>query len=122
MKDRSRLNGERGAVLVTSVMVFSFLAVLGMSLMAFLSSRIFYSQLQLDRLKAIYLAEAGIAKAIWELRFDVDPDNNGTGNIAETGLGEGVFRARHDFQSATITATGRVNRITRVVQIKYNAI
>lgn len=109
-------------VLVTTIIVLAFLSVLGMSLIAFLFSNTAYSQVQLDRLKAIYLAEAGIAKAIWELRYDLDPDGGGPGNIAMTNFGDGSFWARHDFQISTITAAGEVNKSRRTVQIKYGAI
>lgn len=112
----------RGAILITTIIILVFLSVLGMSLIAFSLSRTSYSRLQLDRLKALYLAEAGIAKAIWELRYDIDPDGNGQGNITTTNLGNGYFWAWHDFQNSTITSTGTVNNIKRTVQIKYSAI
>lgn len=76
----------------------------------------------MDRLKALYLAEAGISKAIWELRYDLDPEGNGPGNIGKTGLGDGELWARHDFTASTITSTGEFNRSRRTVQIKYAAI
>jgi len=116
------LIGRQGAVLITVIIILTFLAVLGMSLIAFLFSRTAYSQMQLDRLKALYLAEAGISKAIWELRFDVDPDGDGQGNIPKTKLGDGRFWVRHNFQVSTLTSTGEVNSTRRVVQIKYSAI
>jgi type II secretory pathway component PulK len=122
MKARNPLTGRRGAALITTIIILTFLAVLGMSLVAFLFSRTAYSQMQLDRLKALYLAEAGISKALWELRFDIDPDGDGQGNIPKTKLGDGLFWTRHNFQTSTITGTGEVNKARRVVQIKYSAI
>lgn len=114
--------GERGAVLITTIIILAFLAVLGASLIAFLFSRTVYSQMQLDRLKALYLAEAGISKALWELRFDVDPDRDGHGNLPKTKLGDGLFWTWHNFQTSTLTSTGEVNKSKRTVQIKYSAI
>jgi hypothetical protein len=93
-----------------------------MALIAFLFSRTAYSQMQLDRLKALYLAEAGISKALWELKFDIDPDGDGQGNIPKMKLGDGKFWTRHDFQTSTLTSTGEVNKARRIVQIKYSAI
>ncbi len=122
MKARSRLIGKEGAVLITTIIILEFLAVLGMSLLAFLFSRTAYSQTQLDRLKALYLAEAGISKSFWELRFNVNPDGNGRGNIPKTKLGDGLFWARHNFQTSVITATGEVNKARRTVQITYSSI
>jgi len=116
------LIGKQGAVLITTIIILAFLAVLGMSLVAFLFSRTAYSQMQLDRLKALYLAESGISKALWELRFDVDPDGDGQGNIPRTKLGDGLFLSRHNFQTSTITGIGEVNKVRRIVQIKYSAI
>lgn len=109
-------------VLITAIIILAFLAVLGASLVALVFSRLSYSRLQLDRLKALYLAEAGLAKAIWELRYDFDEGADGPGNIANTRLGGGMFRVRHDFQTATLTSTGEVERSRRTVQIKYSAI
>lgn len=122
MKARGRLIGRRGAVLITTVIILLFLAALGMSLITFLYSRLAYTQMQLDRLKALYLAEAGISKAIRELRYDLDPDADGTGNLPQTKLGDGLFWVRHNFQTSTITSTAEVNKVRRTVQIKYSAI
>jgi len=116
------MRGEKGALLITAIIVLLFLAVLGMSLISLLFSRTVYSQMELDRLKALYLAEAGISKAIWELRYNIDLDGNSQGNVARTELGDGYFWAHHDFQNSTITATGIVNKVRRVIQLKYSAI
>lgn len=116
------MSGERGVILITTIIILTFLTVLGMSLITFLFSRATQSQIQLDRVKALYLAEAGISKAIWELRYELDPDGDGPGNMPETKLGDGVFWTRHNFQASTITATGQVNKVQRTVQIKYSAI
>lgn len=119
---RSRLNGKSGVILITTIIIMVFLSVLGMSVLSFLFSSTSYAQAQLDRLQAVYLAESGIAKAIWELRYDIDPDGNGTGNIKKEKLGNGGFWARHDFQSSTITGVGEANRSKRILQIKYSSI
>lgn len=122
MKVKSRLIGEKAAMLITTIIILFFLSVLGMSLITFLYSRLVYSQIQLDRLKSLYLAEAGVSKAIWELRLDRDPDGDGAGNIPQTRLGDGLFWVRHNFQTSTITSTAEVNKVRRTVQIKYSAI
>lgn len=116
------MTGRSAVVLISTVIILVFLAALGMSLIAFLYSRLSYAQMQLDRLKALYLAEAGISRAIWELRFERDPDADGPGNIPPTKLGDGSFWVRHNFQTSTITSTGEVNKIRRTVQIRYSAI
>ena len=105
---------------MTVIVILVFLAVMGMSLLGLLFSRVTMSMLELDRLKAFYLAEAGIAKSINELRHNIDYDGNGIGNISQMKLGDGMFWASHNFQTSTITATGEVNQIKRIIQIKYN--
>ncbi len=123
MNPRSRQTGkESGAVLITTVIILSFLSVLGMGMLALLYSRTVYSEMQVDRLKALYLAEAGISRQIWELRHGADPDGDGVGNIPWTNLGEGRFRTTHDFQASLMTSTGEVNKAFRKIQIKYSAI
>jgi len=127
MKGKNPLNGRicgknNGSVLISVIIVVSFISILGMSLIALLFSRMTYSALQLERLKANYLAEAGISRSIWELKFDLDADGDGVGNVSRTRLGDGYFWARHDFQNSLITATGEVNGFKRTFQIKYSSI
>lgn len=110
---------KRGTILLTVIVVLLFLGIMGMSLIGFLLSRTMSSTLATDRLKAFYLAEAGIAKSINELKKDKDYDGNGIGNIAPYKLGQGIFWSEHNFQTSTITAVGEVNKIRRMIQIKY---
>ena len=93
-----------------------------MCLVAFLFTRQISGIAQIDRLQALYLAEAGIAKSINELKFDTDLDGNGIGNIDEAFLGRGTYQANHDFRTSSITAEGTVGDITRTVQIKYRGL
>lgn len=113
---------ERGSILIMAVIVVSFLSVIGLGLIAFSLSRSTYAAVQLDRLKALYLAEAGLAKALWELRYDIDSSGRGPGTLARTRLGDGYFWTAHDFQTSTITATGEVNGIRRTGQIEYSVL
>lgn len=98
------------------------MSILAMGLAAFLFSRQIKGTTQLDRLQALYLAEAGIAESIHELKWNTDSDGNGMGNIIETPLGPGSYQARHDFRTTSITATGKVGDVIRTVQIKYRAL
>jgi len=117
-----RKDKTRGSILITSIVILVFLSVLGMNLIVYLLSRSTKTTLELDRLKALYLAEAGIAKSINELKLDQDFDNNGIGNIAESELGGGLFKATHDFQVSNIIGIGEYNDIKRIVQIKYSTL
>lgn len=120
MWGRSPASGKKGTILLTVIVVLVFLTTLGMALLGMLFSRATLSMLAIDRLKAFYLAEAGIAKAIHELKTDIDYDGNGVGNILPTQLGGGSFSAGHNFQTSTIMAVGEVNKIKRTLQIKYS--
>lgn len=110
---------RKGTILLTVIVVLVFLAAMGMSLLGMLFCRASLSLLAIDRIKAFYLAEAGIAKSINELRNDLDYDGNGVGNILLSKLGDGEFSARHNFATSTITAVGEVNKVKRTIQIKY---
>ena len=113
---------EAGSVLITTIIMLTFLTILGLSLLSFLFCRLNYSQVQLDRFKALYLAEAGIAKSFYELKLGIDTDDNGIGNIVPTELGAGAYKVEHNFQTSTITAIGETNGIKRTIQIKYSAL
>ncbi len=113
---------NKGAVLITAIIILVFLSVLGMSLITYLYSRQARSTLELDRLKALYLAEAGISQSIYELRWDRDLDNNGVGNVLDAQLGGGAYKAIHNFQTSTITGIGEYNKVRRIIQIRYSAL
>lgn len=110
---------RKSTILLTVIVILLFLGIMGMSLLGFLFLRTEAGILASDRLKAFYLAEAGISKSINELRSDKDYDKNGIGNVASTKLGDGVFWVEHNFQTSTITAVGEVNKVKRTIQIKY---
>lgn len=113
---------QAGSLLLAVLVVLVFLASLGASLLGYVQSRRITVQLELDRLQALYLAEAGIARAIHEMRLDADLDGNGLGNVGITTLATGRFRARHNFQTSTITGIGESNGVQRTVEIVYNAL
>ena len=107
---------------MTVIVILVFLSVLGLSLVTLLLSRVSTANLELDRLQALYLAEAGIAKSVHELKYDKDFDANGIGNVAVTALAGGTFKASHDFQLSSITSVGEVNGIRRRIQIQYSTL
>jgi len=93
-----------------------------MNLIVYLLSRTTKTTLELDRLKALYLAEAGIAKSINEIKLDKDFEDNGVGNVSRSQLNGGTYRAIHNFQISSITGVGEYNDITRSIQIKYSTL
>jgi len=121
--DRGRMPADdRGMVLLTTVIILLFLSVLGMSLIAYLVSHGSEITLEVDRLKSLYLAEAGISQSLFELKRDIDVDNNGLGNVLRAPLGGGTYKAVHNFQNSTITGIGEYNAVKRTVQIKYSSL
>ena len=108
--------------MLSAIIVLSFMAFLGMGVVGFLLARTTRANLEVDRLKALYLAEAGLAHSIHELKTDMDKDNNGLGNVLKTEFAGGSYKAFHNFQLSTITGVGEYNHITRQVQIKYTSL
>jgi hypothetical protein len=75
--------------------------------------------LEYDRLRAFYIAEAGINQAIYELKADDDPDGDGPGNIAESEFAEGTFEVTYHPIERSLTSQGTVNDTTRTIQIAF---
>ncbi len=80
----------------------------------------------MDRLKALYLAEAGLSQAIWELKTNYDdpeseraPGNIPWRDVSDGPLVYGRYKTTHDFQTSTITSTAEVDKLQRTIQIKY---
>ena len=113
---------NRGSVLITVIVILSFLSVLGLNMVVFLLSRSTNNDLELNRLQAYYLAEAGIAMSIYELKNDTDLDDNGVGNVVKSSKGDGTFSAEHDFQISKIRGIGEFNGIKRILEIRYSAL
>ncbi len=105
---------------MTVIVVLIFLSVMGMSLLGMLYARSTVSMLEIDRMKAFYLAEAGISESVYELRHNIDYSGDGIGNVSRKKLGGGEFWASHNFITSTITASGEFNKVKRTIQIKYS--
>lgn len=118
MEIKTRVS-QRGAILFLTLIVLLFLTTFGSALILMVFSRFTSSYLEYDRLKALYLAEAGISKSLWELKKGLDSDRDGLGNIPKTRLGEGHFWVLHDPRSLTIVSTGEANDVERTVRIVY---
>ncbi len=96
-----------------------FFASLGASLIALVRVRMNNAILEADRLKAEYLAEAGMAKALYEKTTGLDTDGNGIGNVGVTYFGEGFFKVDHDPKGRSLLSIGVVHDVKRVSFIKY---
>jgi Tfp pilus assembly protein PilX len=117
---RNQREDQRGFILLSTVLIFSFVGVLGLSLVDYLTVRQSSIALEIDRLKALYLAEAALSHAIYEIKNDFDEDGNGLGNIEPTALGGGTYSSIHDPHVLVITGVGEYNQVKRRLQIKYS--
>ncbi|MCD4779233.1 MAG: hypothetical protein K8S27_01610 [Candidatus Omnitrophica bacterium] len=115
-----RTGHNQGFILLSTVLIFSFVGVLGLSLVEYLTVRQSSIALEIDRAKALYLAEAGLSHAIYEIKNDFDEDGNGLGNVETTELGGGHYCSEHDPHVLVITGVGEYNQVKRRVQIKYS--
>lgn len=115
--------GERGAILLIVLIVILTISLIGASLMALFFNVLTSSQIELDRASALYLAEAGIAKATGILKNQASeiPQTDSKQMISPTTLGTGTFEVYNDFSQSTIVSTGTSHGVKRTIQIKYNA-
>ena len=99
------------------------MALIGAAL-AELSSAVSYSvEGILDETKARYLAEAGIAHALHELRNGSnlsDTVDKSTGDPVYFPLGDGGYSVIYNASESLITCTGIVNQTKKTLQLQYN--
>ena len=114
---------QRGVALITVVIVMLTMALIGAAL-AELSSAVNYSvEGILDETKARYLAEAGIAHALHELRNGsdlADTVDKNTGEPVYFPLGDGGYTVLFNSTESLITCTGIVNQTKKTLQLQYN--
>ncbi len=112
---------NNGSILILVVVIFSFLASFGGILLSFVYSRYIQYQVEGDRVKAMYLAEAGVSYSIWELKMKKDLDKNGLGNVSKHKLGDGYFQVYHNPETKEIVSTGTYNDISRTIVVIYDS-
>ena len=114
---------ERGIALITVVIVMLTMALIGASLAEFSSAVSDSVDTILDETKARYLAEAGIAHALHELRLGSDLSDAvdaATGEPIYFPLGEGGYSVVFDPEGSMITCTGIVHETKKTMQLQYN--
>lgn len=109
---------KRGATLILAIIVITSLALFGLSLVSLIFSRISSVDLEVDKIKALYLAEAGIAKSLHELKRGTDIDRDGLGIIPLTKFAGGDFTVKYNSALFTFTAIGIMNSTKRSIQLK----
>ena len=113
---------SEGTILISCIIILSLFAVYGFVLTSVVYERSLKVNLEVDRLKAYYLAEAAILKSVAEIKSLDDTDRDGLGNVPRTKLGDGEYYASHDPAVLTIVGTGEVNQIKRIVKIQYEGL
>ena len=106
-------------VLIGTLLVMLTIALIGAALVNFFSSVMTVSEVELDRTQALYLAESGIARIVFEFRQANDFGGKATLSIPPTSLGSGEYEVHHDPDTGLITATGRSHHVERSIQVKY---
>ena len=122
MTFKPRLNNENGAILLIVLVVSLTISLVGATLFVLYYNVLTSSQVELYRAQAIYLAEAGIAKAVNMLKTQAGSGDLATNEIVpQTKLGEGYFEVYGDLVESTIVAVGSSHGVKRQIQLKYNA-
>lgn len=116
------MNGKRGIVLLSVVVILLTVALIGTSLVAFFSSVSLSATTIVDEAKALYLAEAGIAHAIYMLHNQAGIGGELAQDIGPVHLGEGTYVVNLDLVQSMITATGQVGGMEKTVQLQYSSL
>jgi len=116
------VNGKKGVVLISVVIVFLTIALIGATLVAFFSSVDISSRTFAEETKALYLAEAGIAYAINLLHYQSGSQEGLAKPKGPFQLGEGTYMVEINYLQSLVTSIGEVNSIKKTIQLQYNAL
>ena len=109
--------------MITIVIVMLTMALIGAALAELSFSVNDSVESILDQTKARYLAEAGIAHVLHELRNGSDLSDavdKTTGEPIYFPLGDGAYAVIYDPSESLITSTGVVNGTKKTMQLQYN--
>lgn len=90
--------------------------------MTFLFSVNLFARSVADGAKAFYLAEAGIANAVYTLRGRASTLVSSEQTIGPVNLGEGTYTVKIDIINSLITSTGRVGGVEKTLQLQFSAL
>ena len=112
---------QKGVALITVVIIMLTIALLGASLVELVTTVNLSSQSVVEQAKARYLAEAGIAAAIHQLRGKAgQTETTVDGKIGPVTLGDGTYTVIFNVAESLITSIGMVNGISKKIQLQYN--
>lgn len=116
------MSGNKGIVLLSVVMILLTIAIIGASLVAYVSSVNLSARTVCDEAKALYLAEAGIAHAVHMLRTQAGVGGKLDNSFGLVSLGEGTYTVQINFAQSLITSKGYVRDSKKTVQLQYSAL
>ena len=113
--------GNHGVILLSVLIILLTISLIGASLMSFFFSVDVTAQYSVESAKAFYLAEAGIAHAVFMLhsQAQASADEEVVGPII---LGDGTYEVTIDYIQSAIVSVGRVGSTKKILQLQYNAI
>lgn len=113
---------NRGVALISVVVIMLTISLIGASLVELISAVNFSSDNVLNKTKARYLAEAGIAHAMSLLRNEKAESESVEllEKIGPIALGDGTYTIYFDVTETTITSVGIVNGVRKKLQLQYN--
>jgi four helix bundle protein len=115
-----KLHSARGAILLGALIMLFTISLIGATLAALFTSVSLIAEVELSRTQALYLAEAGIAQTIHQVRQAGLSGKDVLREVPLTALGEGQYEATHDSSAGLITATGISHGVRRTIQVKYH--
>ncbi|MFH1362688.1 MAG: hypothetical protein ABIH45_00560 [Candidatus Omnitrophota bacterium] len=113
---------RQGVVLISVMIVFLTIAVIGATLVAFFSSVDITARSFADETKALYLAEAGIAYAINLLHYQTGSHEELAKVKGPFELGEGTYSVEINNLQSLIISTGKISGVTKTIQLQYRAL
>ena len=117
--DKYSPGNKKSIILLSVIIIFLTLSIIGTGLVSFSFSLNLDARFRADEAKALSLAEAGIAHAIFILHNQAESMDQLQKQTNSFALGEGTYEFEIDLNSYLITSTGKVGDTERTVQLVY---
>ena len=114
-------DSKRGTVLLGVLIVLLTISLIGATLASLFLSVTAMAEVELERAQALYLAEAGVAQVLHQLR-QAGASGLAVGiseQVQSASLGEGEYEVRNDPVTAVVTSVGKVRGVRRTIQVRY---
>ncbi|MFH1846800.1 MAG: hypothetical protein ABH869_04510 [Candidatus Omnitrophota bacterium] len=117
---------KKGIVLLNVIIMLLTIALIGASLVAFLSLVNISAQVTVEEIKAFYLAEAGISQAVSILKSGSEEESSSlsfgtsTRRVGPIALGDGTYTIEIDINQGLISSIGQVGDTKKSLQLQYS--